>query len=842
MTLLVRGSPEAQGDTAPPNMEPINIEPGVNTSHIEPQTTSGSSPTPGEPPPVPEPEIRVPDEADQILTGEHPAQAEPVDEVNPEPEMDVEDMDSDEYSNWAANHTAEELNLLRSVISNRTLSTCVLTSDIYDAELVDIQNSPFMPIFMHVPHIDDGHAWIQKQAEIWFGSDVTLCLTPTGEPQRPDRNSAPHEIIMHIREVSETGLETLEYAKVRFEGMPMSGVWTPPRPEKRWLEGALVVSVANSTDAVNRDLLYNECRLLIQSKLMEAHDSMWISDQGWVVKDSDPNCDYDGYSPYAAYLLWKQMEQYNKTPWTEHSTHAVWKLSTPDSATSSFQGMRIIHAEKKKPIDLAVTIRFPIVLTDIIKEAMRGLNLQTECKITVSDAIFVQSAITALTAKKLSEKSAQRMYMMRVAIPTDKAGWDHPKETFQLLLDHGFNVGAVEHRHTEVRMRQGKGTITIAKLVLGTDNQMGATKLSTLVTTLGGQATRWEYEHGMRPVKGIDYFESEGKITVYDYSVPKQDIVSTLMQRLSRQQEDVTIAVMDGDSEYTQELMQSLRDVKAEVNRQDACRVRAQQELLKKMAQEEGLAPPTRRRVPDRDHPRAPQENTLTVWCANGEVPEVKQAFFRIRVAKLERYRSDAGIMDLVDFMVLESMIPRGFFANTEQIESAIETLGEDGAEGAPVIMKPYMNGEDVPMVWDRFKNARVKEIWEDGERLTMHFSLATDQQSLKLASTYLRATVDSAPREPAAPVPPAQHEANKWPTPAEHPNSFAAVAPNEEDEEGITDADIKAQDAILASPKRGREDEETDQVSAKFSQQGKTSGHDDEVMEETEVEEESDL
>jgi hypothetical protein len=114
--------------------------------------------------------------------------------------------------------------------------------------------------------------------------------------------------------------------------------------------------------------------------------------------------------------------------------------------------------------------------------------------------------------------------------------------------------------------------------------------------------------------------------------------------------------------------------------------------------------------------------------------------FHHVRIAKLVRFRPDPGIIDLVDFMCMEGLIPPGFFASRSQITTACRFLERPVTLGVPVIITGYLDSEEEHMIWDRFKNTNITELWEDGTRLTVHIEIVETPDRMQVASSYLRA------------------------------------------------------------------------------------------------------
>jgi hypothetical protein len=562
--------PPASAMTLNPDIEP----------HTEPPALAEEPPA--DVVPLVEPEVQTPPSA--------PALAPPV----PPAELLEEDVEMSPGAKaaWAENQAEIQLQLLRSVISNRTLSTFMITSELSQIDTLDLIQSDYMPLLVHVPHIDHGSRWIQQQLQACFGSGISFHLVPTGAPRRPDTSSAPHEVIFHVRCLSEHGLDCMEEGVVQFDTMPQSGVFTTPRSNRNWTEGSLVLTVAdNLRGTPTRDELYDVCRTTLWETLKQAEGQLWIDPSGWPVKDNNPDRDLAGYSPYVTWLTWKRTELYNHSPWSEHSTQAVWELSGAAAETASYQGLRITPTEKKKPLLNSLTLRFPICLTDIIRAGLEAITFDTEPRVFVSDALFTQNTILALAARSLTADQQKRMYMARVVIKTITKGWGHPRDTIETLMAAGYNVGAVAHRQSNVNSDSEHLQITAARLVLGTDRRMGLSGLTAFVSSLGGVVTSWSPCDDLKLVRGRDYFIQGGLVSVRNTIAPRADITSRIMADLASSQEAAVSKGMASDISDAERLSQAVAALARESNRQEILRVEAQLQVLKKRAAEEGLEP-----------------------------------------------------------------------------------------------------------------------------------------------------------------------------------------------------------------------------------------------------------
>ncbi len=100
----------------------------------------------------------------------------------------------------------------------------------------------------------------------------------------------------------------------------------------------------------SRDSLYEKVRFTIDEGLRNSINDVWISEEGWEVRETDKDYGHTGMSPFAAYQHWKQGQRDNRTPLTEHSSYANWSLREMGTVMSTHEDGRVKKDFRQRPL------------------------------------------------------------------------------------------------------------------------------------------------------------------------------------------------------------------------------------------------------------------------------------------------------------------------------------------------------------------------------------------------------------------------------------------------------------------------------------------------------------
>tara|TARA_R110001592_G_scaffold128884_1_gene341127 strand:+ start:51 stop:2279 length:2229 start_codon:yes stop_codon:yes gene_type:complete len=638
----------------------------------------------------------------------------------------------------------------------------VLTSAVVDTvcpENVEaMTGSPFGPIVIALTTFGEDRAAAVALIEQMFDQrDLTIELRQAWVDEEGNQT---WEATFEIRSATPQGLYRLSLGEVQTAENRSTEIYTVPSEcARRWTAGTMTVRLRDLTEEEapegyikpSRDDLFSAVRAAIRVGLITEQDEFYTS-EGWQLREDNPDYYTSGISPYCAYLTWKQAQRSVGNNYTEHSSHTMWDHAEGSVTTKSHDRGRLKKEQKFDFMQDSLEVRYPIALTHLIRAGIHQFLMEDwGAKVYLYESIYPSTADKAMHTRKWDGELAKRMYAMRiVAIPELPGGkeWSHPKIIFENLCKEGFNVGMVRTDVSTVNC-QGKHVACVSKLVIGRDAKTAADMVALLAGNTGITCAHWELSDTWVPRVGTDIFDDGEALTLKKPTKTqgKTGIADSIMKAMKEIQDRALSKGMASGSRHEHELATEVAGLTKESLMYQADDVKAEREALREEQIQKG------RQVIRDDAPEP-----LLVWFG----PKDRQELCKIRITQLEKFKSKAGIEDLVNYMIQEGVIPESLLFDHAELASAAEkcdpvTLAEeeiDLADGIPVSVHVRVGDDQRDAAPRKVEALRVTDCWEDREPIRIRIELATDPHAIAHSSYWLRAKIPKRmKRAPVRPV-----------------------------------------------------------------------------------------
>ena len=195
----------------------------------------------------------------------------------------------------------------------------LLVPEVYTSKEIDSKvGETFGPIIMAVHPVHSQTDWFTKALETRFDTAVEIDLTPVERPE-PGEHQA-YEAVVVLETLTERGATHLKKGWIKFKQGPTCGLLMPPRSCKHWVPGTLLLRMVTPESGIMplRETMFSVAREAIDEALRTNRGEVWVSDQGWFLRKTDPNCDATGMTPFCAYHMWNRSK----------GTQGLTKLST----------------------------------------------------------------------------------------------------------------------------------------------------------------------------------------------------------------------------------------------------------------------------------------------------------------------------------------------------------------------------------------------------------------------------------------------------------------------------------------------------------------------------------
>ena len=725
-------------------------------------STQSTTPVPSVPtvdslePPVPNTGITEPENSDQMDTEQAEGESNPLDESH----QQFEDSYSPLYSSLSYRSACAqtELDLVPQVYSRQNLEGSI--------------GEPFGPLIMGIRPIAKGADWFIKAIEARFDTTITFELLEL--KHESSENLSAFEVSFVLDELTSKGIEILRKGTIKIKKDPeLCGIFMHPRKSRNWTQGTLTVRIADPQNGflAPRDVIFEKVRMALDEGLRNALCDHWFSELGWEIKETDKDYGSTGMSPFTAYHHWKQGQRDLKTPMTEHSSHANWSVRESGITTCTHEQGRIKKEFRQHPMQSAIEIRYPIAMTELIKGQLEySIPTTLKAKLWLTEPIFPKTVLRVMTEGYQNQDDTKRTYLMRlVALPTAQGSekWSHPLTMIEHLLDKGFNIAAVQ---TDLTVMEVKGfplqCVSVSKIMVGRAPTLMSTAFTAAVKQIGGATTAPWQDHvsSFSPKLDTDVYAYDGCLhLIPKFTMERKNIGETIMMAMQEVQARAVEAGLAADPEREQALVEAVSDLRKESLEQETRAVEAQ---LRKLKAEAANVRATTRTD---NHAHKDIPNTFQV-CITGSYGE--QNRFDVRITKLERHQPNAGINELIDYLMAEGDLPVNLFIPPQEIDALVHSAPCNTTAappainnpGYPVVMSVRLEGDRRDMTARKVQNLRMKELWEDQDVLEISFRLAQNEEEIALAPDWPRAKVPfSTPdlrEDPPLTQPPAKRRA----------------------------------------------------------------------------------
>ena len=430
------------------------------------------------------------------------------------------------------------------------LSQLQLVSEVYSPKEIDEKiGEPFGPITIAVPSVSEDPEWFRDSIETRFDTDVDI---ETILIQQSPKGSHPsYEATIVLKMLTEKGAAHLRNSTVLLKRGLTCPIFVHPRRSASWTQGTMTVRISGPERAwiPQRDTLFEKVRFTIDEGLRNTLNDMWISEQGWEIRDSDKDYEATGMSPFTAYHHWKQGQRDNGTSLTEHSSHANWSIKEMGTVMSTHEDGRVKKEFKQRPLQDSIEIRYPIVLTSLIKAQIEyAIPTLMKVKVQVFEPLFPKTIARIMKEGYVSEENSKRAFLMRlVSLPAnfECQKWSHPTQITDLLMDAGHTVASVHTEYTVLEMRDmPPQCVSVSKILFARGPKL-STSIPSLIKQIGGATiTPWhEQNSSFTPRINSDVFPYGGEFHLVPLpTVPKRSISDSIMKAMEDAQQSARAA------------------------------------------------------------------------------------------------------------------------------------------------------------------------------------------------------------------------------------------------------------------------------------------------------------
>ena len=189
----------------------------------------------------------------------------------------------------------------------------------------------------------------------------------------------------------------------------------------------------------------------------------------------------------------------------------------------------------------------------------------------------------------------------------------------------------------------------------------------------------------------------------------RKNIGETIMMAMQEVQARAVEAGLAADPEREQALVEAVSDLRKESLEQETRAVEAQ---LRKLKAEAANVRATTRTD---NHAHKDIPNTFQV-CITGSYGE--QNRFDVRITKLERHQPNAGINELIDYLMAEGDLPVNLFIPPQEIDALVHSAPCNTTAappainnpGYPVVMSVRLEGDRRDMTARKVKGAEPQD------------------------------------------------------------------------------------------------------------------------------------